>query len=94
MATTAWDMVTEKKRSKSPSESSKQPDGLSRLNTSGSGSPLLPANSTAPGARFGGFGFGRQGEKAAADRGWKVSRPLDVLPRKHKLFFPRFPKMN
>lgn len=33
-----------------------------------------------PGARFGGFGFGRQGEKAAAERGWKISRPVESLP--------------
>ncbi|OXG34748.1 hypothetical protein C359_06205 [Cryptococcus neoformans Bt120] len=91
MAATAWDMVTEKK---SLSESSKRSDGLTSLNTSDSGSPLLPANSTAPGARFGGFGFGRQGEKAAADRGWKISRPLDALPRKHRLLFPSFSKIN
>ena len=46
----------------------------------------MPQNATAPGAKFGGFGFGRQGEKAAADRGWKISRPADSLPRKQSLF--------
>lgn len=81
MAATAWDMVTEKKGSKSPLESHKPPR-VSRQNTRDSESPLLPG--TAPGARFGGFGFGRQGEKAAADRGWKINRPVDALPRKYK----------
>ncbi|EIW73472.1 hypothetical protein TREMEDRAFT_67381 [Tremella mesenterica DSM 1558] len=33
-----------------------------------------------PGARFGGFGFGKQGEKQAAERGFKISRPLESLP--------------
>ncbi|KGB77660.1 hypothetical protein I307_03527 [Cryptococcus deuterogattii 99/473] len=80
MAVTAWDMVTEKNGSKSPSESYKPPR-VSRQNTRDSESPLLPVDSTAPGARFGGFGFGRQGEKAAADRGWKINRPVDALPR-------------
>lgn len=83
MAATAWDMVTEKKGSKSPSVSYKPPR-ISRQNTRDSGRPLLPGDSTAPGARFGGFGFGRQGEKAAADRGWKINRPVDALPRKYK----------
>lgn len=83
MAVTAWDMVTEKNGSKSPLESYKPPR-VSRQNTRDSESPLLPVDSTAPGARFGGFGFGRQGEKAAADRGWKINRPVDALPRKYK----------
>ncbi|KAK8865857.1 hypothetical protein IAR55_001005 [Kwoniella newhampshirensis] len=83
MAATAWDMVTEKKsRSETPTNGV---DGdkaaLSRSATGTSDAPLLPQNSTAPGARFGGFGFGRQGEKSAAERGWKISKPADALPR-------------
>ncbi|ORY25655.1 hypothetical protein BCR39DRAFT_499043 [Naematelia encephala] len=89
MAATAWDMVTEKKPAPStttaqrPQEQSATNNSppLSRTPSQHSDSPLLPQNSTAPGARFGGFGFGRQGERAAADRGFKISRPLESLPR-------------
>ncbi|WVQ85460.1 hypothetical protein IAT38_007625 [Cryptococcus sp. DSM 104549] len=81
MAATAWDMVTEKKRSGSPDSTTKQAPPLSRQGTNTSDTPLLPTNANAPGARFGGFGFGRQGEKQAAERGWKISKPLDALPR-------------
>nr|XP_031861305.1 uncharacterized protein CI109_003277 [Kwoniella shandongensis]KAA5528377.1 hypothetical protein CI109_003277 [Kwoniella shandongensis] len=91
MAATAWDMVSEKRsRSATPSGATGAGGGggdneakptLSRSATASSDSPLLPQNTTAPGARFGGFGFGRQGEKAAAERGWKISKPADALPR-------------
>lgn len=54
---------------------------MSRSTTQHSDIPLVPENSTMPGARFGGFGFGKQGEKAAAERGWKISRPVESLPR-------------
>ncbi|WVF70843.1 hypothetical protein IAT40_005637 [Kwoniella sp. CBS 6097] len=54
--------------------------GLSRSKSASSDTPLLPENSTAPGARFGGFGFGRQGEKVAVERGWNISKPSEVLP--------------
>ncbi|ODN84124.1 hypothetical protein L202_00134 [Cryptococcus amylolentus CBS 6039] len=76
MAATAWDMVTEKRK---PSAKDPETD-LARHNTTASDTPLLP-NRTTPGAKFGGFGFGKQGEKAAAERGWKISRPTDALPR-------------
>ncbi|WRT64073.1 uncharacterized protein IL334_001001 [Kwoniella shivajii] len=83
MAATAWDMVSDRKpRSSSPSESSAPP--LARSVTGSSDTPLLPVSKTVPGARFGGFGFGRQGEKAAAERGWKTSKPTEVLPRKYR----------
>lgn len=36
---------------------------------------------TAPAAKFSGFGFGRQGEKAAAAKGFLISKPLESLPR-------------
>jgi len=72
MAATAWDMVTEKRNGS---------DTLSRSTSQHSEAPLVPESSSAPGARFGGFGFGRQGEKAAADRGFKISKPLQSLPR-------------
>ena len=74
MAATAWDMVTEKRPYPSASQTS-----LSRQTTQHSDSPLLPAH-TVPGARFGGFGFGKQGEKASAERGFKISRPMESLP--------------
>lgn len=79
MAATAWDMVSEKRK-----HSAKQSDAgptLSRATSQHSDSPLVP-ESMKPGARFGGFGFGRQGEKVAAERGYKISRPVETLPRK------------
>ncbi|OCF55533.1 hypothetical protein L486_07017 [Kwoniella mangroviensis CBS 10435] len=85
MAATAWDMVSEKKppssSSSAPSESGAPP--LTRSTTSSSDTPLLPEtkNKTIPGAKFGEFGFGRQGEKQAAERGWKINKPSEVLPR-------------
>ena len=79
MAATAWDIVSEKRKDRGPAAAA-QPD-LSRHASRQSQSSLLPENSTAPGARFGGFGFGKQGEKAAADKGFKISRPLETLPR-------------
>ena len=33
------------------------------------------------GDRFAGYGFGRQGEKKAALRGFLVSKPVEALPR-------------
>jgi hypothetical protein len=78
MAATAWDMVSEKRK-----HSTKQSDAgptLSRATSQFSDSPLVP--DTKPGARFGGFGFGRQGEKVAAERGYKISKPVETLPRK------------
>lgn len=39
-----------------------------------------PSRSSSPGWRFGGFGFGRQGEKAAEERGFTISKPLSTLP--------------
>ncbi|CAD6563929.1 MAG: hypothetical protein TREMPRED_002380 [Tremellales sp. Tagirdzhanova-0007] len=82
MAATAWDMITEKRRGPAQYQAST----VSHSTTQHSDTPLMPQNATAPGAKFGGFGFGRQGEKAAADRGWKISRPADSLPRKQSLF--------
>jgi len=83
MAATAWDMVTEKRRGPSSTHSQTRPVPLSRASTAHSDTPLVPETATALGARFGGFGFGRQGEKAAAERGWKISRPAESLPREH-----------
>jgi len=81
MAATAWDIVSEKRK-----HSAKQSDaGLSRSTSQYSDSPLVPEQ-TKPGARFGGFGFGKQGEKVAAERGYKISRPVETLPS--KLFQP------
>nr|ODN86503.1 hypothetical protein L203_04205 [Cryptococcus depauperatus CBS 7841] len=81
IAATAWDMVSEtSKRSDKSMETPPRRNGHSQHDTSLPESPLLPSG-TKPGVRFGGFGFGRQGEKAAAERGWKISRPLEVLPR-------------
>ena len=54
---------------------------VTRQTSDHSDGPLLPEAPTAPGARFGGFGFGRQGERVAADRGWKISKPVESLPR-------------
>jgi hypothetical protein len=31
--------------------------------------------------RFAGFGFGRQGEKAAGLKGYSISKPVETLPR-------------
>lgn len=31
--------------------------------------------------KFAGFGFGRQGEKAAALKGYLISKPVESLPR-------------
>ncbi|KAK1925779.1 hypothetical protein DB88DRAFT_539192 [Papiliotrema laurentii] len=78
LAATAWDMVTEKRN---PTPTASHGPNLSRTTSQHSDAPLLPENSTAPGARFGGFGFGKQGEKAAAAKGFKISRPLESLPR-------------
>ncbi|WVQ97192.1 hypothetical protein IAU59_004302 [Kwoniella sp. CBS 9459] len=93
MAATAWDIVKEAKSSRSGSPSGAEDThgrktshhdapapSLARSKSASSDTPLLPENSTAPGARFGGFGFGRQGEKVAAERGWKISKPSEVLP--------------
>lgn len=79
MAATAWDMVSEKRKASSRSASE---NGLSRAPSSAAGAedPLVP-QTTRPGAKFGGFGFGKQGEKKAADRGFKISRPMESLPR-------------
>jgi len=79
MAATAWDIVSEKRKH---NHSAKQSDaGLSRSTSQFSDSPLVPEQ-TKPGARFGGFGFGKQGEKVAAERGYKISRPVETLPSK------------
>ncbi|WVR05821.1 hypothetical protein IAU60_002846 [Kwoniella sp. DSM 27419] len=82
MTATAWDMVTDKKAPSRSASTSHSETGakLARTTTASSDAPLIPENAKAPGARFGGFGFGRQGEKAAAERGWKISRPTEVLP--------------
>jgi hypothetical protein len=76
MAATAWDIVSEKRRNHSAKQSAA---GLSRSTSQHSDSPLVPEH-TKPGARFGGFGFGRQGEKVASERGYKISRPVETLP--------------
>jgi hypothetical protein len=74
MAATAWDIVSEKRK-----HSAKQSDaGLSRSTSQYSDSPLVPEQPK-PGARF---GFGKQGEKVAAERGYKISRPVETLPSK------------
>ncbi|KAI0255540.1 hypothetical protein BJV78DRAFT_1119539 [Lactifluus subvellereus] len=39
------------------------------------------SRSNGPGDRFAGYGFGRQGEKKAAMKGFLVSKPLESLPR-------------
>ena len=79
VAATAWDILSEKRKERNPVPT--PPIELSRHASRQSQSPLLPENSTAPGARFGGFGFGKQGEKKAAEKGFKISRPLETLPR-------------
>ncbi|WWC58546.1 uncharacterized protein I303_101089 [Kwoniella dejecticola CBS 10117] len=90
MAATAWDMISERKASSSPSDAHQTGASavppLTRSTTSSSDTPLLPEtkNKTVPGAKFGGFGFGRQGEKQAAERGWKINKPSEVLPRSIK----------
>ena len=33
------------------------------------------------GARFAGYGFGRQGEKEAGKKGFLISKPVEALPR-------------
>jgi hypothetical protein len=54
---------------------------LERSATQASDSPLLPSGvGQTISERFAGFGFGRQGEKKAAERGWKISRPMESLP--------------
>jgi len=73
-------MVSEQRRAPSAAQCSSNHPPLSRVSTQHSVTPLMPQNTTAPGVRFGGFGFGKQGEKAAAERGWKISRPMDSLP--------------
>lgn len=85
MAATAWDMVSEKRRP-APSTTSEGSVGgsqppLSRSASQHSDTPLLPSANVQPGARFGGFGFGKQGERQAAERGFKISRPLETLPK-------------
>jgi hypothetical protein len=81
MAATAWDIVSEKRKH---NHSTKNSDaGLSRSTSQYSDSPLVHEQ-TKPGARFGGFGFGKQGEKVAAERGYKISRPVETLPREFK----------
>jgi hypothetical protein len=81
MAATAWDIVSVTRKH---NHSAKQSDaGLSRSTSQFSDSPLVPEQ-TKPGARFGGFGFGKQGEKVAAERGYKISRPVETLPREFK----------
>jgi hypothetical protein len=81
MAATAWDIVSEKRKH---NHSAKNSDaGLSRSTSQYSDTPLVPEQ-TKPGARFGGFGFGKQGEKVAAERGYKISRPVETLPREFK----------
>jgi hypothetical protein len=90
MAAAAWDMVSEKRKPSSNSGSGQSDLGdLSRTSTktghtqpkyaSSSDEPLVPER-VMPGAKFGGFGFGKQGEKAAAERGWKISKPMESLP--------------
>jgi hypothetical protein len=36
---------------------------------------------TAPAIKWAGYGFGRQGEKAAAARGFLITKPIEALPR-------------
>ncbi|RSH91025.1 hypothetical protein EHS25_010201 [Saitozyma podzolica] len=87
MAATAWDMVTEKRQASQASHSHSASQGmtevpLERSATQASDSPLLPSGvGQTMSERFAGFGFGRQGEKKAAERGWKISRPMESLPR-------------
>jgi hypothetical protein len=85
MAATAWDMVTEKKEQAGSesghSRTKSQGHSLNRHTSNRSDAPLIPEHKNVlPGAKFGGFGFGRQGEKAAAERGWKISKPMESLP--------------
>jgi len=87
MAAAAWDIVSEKR--KHPNKASASDAGLSRSTSQHSVSPLVPNSvheTTKPGARFGGFGFGRQGEKVAAERGYKISRPVETLPSTFQFF--------
>lgn len=98
MAATAWDMVTEKRRapqhdttpSRYPSHKTNNSAAfgggladvpLRRSETQHSDAPLIPQNKASEPSRFS-FGFGKKGESAAADRGWKISRPMESLPRK------------
>jgi hypothetical protein len=91
MAATAWDMVTEKRRSPSSTKSEVEGEGmaevpLERTGTNKSEAPLLPGGvGQTMSERFAGFGFGRQGEKKAAEKGWKISRPLETLPSESRI---------
>jgi hypothetical protein len=69
-AASAWDMVTDVSEKYKDYKSQKASDA----------DPLLPPGKT-PGGKFGGFGFGKQGEKAAGLRGYTISKPVESLPR-------------
>jgi hypothetical protein len=69
-------MVSEKRSQSQASHKTSK----SELGIAGGGEVPLVPETTRPGAKFGGFGFGRQGEKVAADEGFKISRPIESLP--------------
>lgn len=39
-----------------------------------------PSTPRSPGWRFGGFGFGKQSQKASSERGITISKPVGTLP--------------
>ncbi|KAG8946330.1 hypothetical protein FRC00_009664, partial [Tulasnella sp. 408] len=55
--------------------------GLSRNNTGGSFQSRSSEAPTPAGTFGSGYGFGRQGEKAAGLKGFMISRPVESLPR-------------
>jgi len=61
------------------------PTFLSKLYTGGTDSPSIGRMSNtgaeSTNDRYGGFGFGRQGEKAAGLKGFLISKPVESLPR-------------
>jgi hypothetical protein len=74
MATTAWDIATEKRSHPGSHRANKSEIAII------SDVPLVP-ESVRPGAKFGGFGFGKQGlGPGQGERGIKISRPMESLP--------------
>lgn len=76
-AATAWDMVN------GASEKFAEYKQSKKQASDNNDEPLIPPGKNTPGGKFGGFGFGKQGEKAAGLRGYTISKPVESLPREY-----------
>lgn len=57
---------------------------VNKLNATGE-----PSSPRSPGWRFGGFGFGKQSQKSASERGITISKPVGTLPSENSRAFAK-----